>query len=186
MADAQKIQASSSGVTVDRPSLEKRQVPTSNTSLETKLLASSKAGGFKQDDRLTRLYKRENEIFGDARGVLEHLKSIVVRVKTDGVKEDVDKLVALFESLVYTRKDIRMEYRTVMAVAEERSSSRPDSIATDARTIDRLAASEDKILGAIGAMNERLDTHEKIISRMSVKTDNVECQVAISVTPVSS
>lgn len=47
-------------------------------------------------DRLVKLSKREDELLREFKSVLDTLKSQMIRVKIDGVKDNVDKLTSLF------------------------------------------------------------------------------------------
>lgn len=180
MADVRKAQTSSSSDTAKKwPAAVGRQASTSDKSLEAKLLGAALPKSPSQDDRLAKLTKHENEILRDVHGTMEHLKSIVPRVKTEGVRDDVDKLSLLLELLVKSRSEIKAEYRTM--VVGERSMA--DSAAAGSRTIDQVAESEARILGALGAINGRLDAHEKIILRL--EADNGDPQGA-QVEPAST
>lgn len=81
-------------------------------SLEAKLHAASKP---RMEDRLTRLFKRETDTIAEAKATLESLKSLVLRVKTDGVKDGVEKLGALFDMLMKSRDEIRSECRAMVS-----------------------------------------------------------------------
>lgn len=80
-------------------------------SLEAKLHAASKP---RMEDRLTRLFKRETDIIAEAKATLESLKSLMPRVKPDGVKDGVEQLGALFDMLMKSRDDIRSECRAMV------------------------------------------------------------------------
>lgn len=124
-----------------------------NMSLEAKLQLSSKTKTPNPEDHLARLFKRKNEVILEVQGTLEVLKGLMTRVKTDEVKDNVNKLTPLFDVLVNSRNDIKAECRTM--VAEERT--RVDSLAVDTKTLDRVAATEMKILDDLDAVNKWLD-----------------------------
>lgn len=85
------------------------------------------------EDRLSKLYKREADMIGELKRRLEALKGIIVRVKTEGVKDGVEKLNTQFDVLVKSREAIRSECKFRMA--GERS--RADALATDNKITDQ-------------------------------------------------
>lgn len=129
-------------------------------SLEARLLAASKTKPASADNRLTKLYRHEADLLGEVRGILDSLKSQMIRVKTEGVRENVEKITALFDVLVKSRDDIKAEYR--VRSASERTKAETSS--TETKVADRVAASEAKILEALAAVNKRLDTQDAIIN----------------------
>lgn len=172
MAETRKTQLS--GGTKSRPLAGKGQASVTDMSLEARLRASARSNSLTQDDRLTRLDRKENEIIGDIRGTLEHLKTIMARVKTEGVKDDIDKLMTHFELLVKSRHEVKAEYRVSLAVER----AKLEAAVADTTAIDRVAASEVKILGALSAINERLDEQERMTVRRTPQSNSVERQVA--------
>lgn len=106
------------------------------TSLEAKLHSSKKSPTV--EDRLTKLLRRETDIVAELKKTMDVLKSLIMRVKTEGVKDAVDKLGGLFEVLSRSREEVRSECRA--AVAGERS--RADSAVVDSKIVDRVAKSE--------------------------------------------
>lgn len=172
MADARKTQSSSG--TISRPLAGKRQVSVTDMSLEARLQASAKCNSPTPVDRLTRLNRKEIEIIGDIRGTLEHLKTIMARVKTEGVKEDIDKLMTQFDLLVKSRYEVNEEHRVSLTVER----AKLEAAVADTTAIGRVAASEVKILGALSAINERLDEQEKMTVHRTPQSNSVERQVA--------
>lgn len=58
---------------------------------------------------------------------METLKGLIVRIKTDGVKDSVEKLATLIEALLKSRDEIRSEKNAI--IIGERS--RAEAMATD-------------------------------------------------------
>lgn len=131
-------------------------------SLESKLLATSRTKQADPEDRLARLTKRENEVIQDIKAVLDALKPLMVRVKMDGVREQVEKMGTLFEELLKKRSEIKSEYRVIRAG----DKTKAETLFGDSKTLDRVAASETRILEALKAVSMRMDTHEKQINKM--------------------
>lgn len=145
-----------------------RRVATTEMSLEARLQAASKTKQPSMEGRLIRLYRRESEVLEEFRGILDALKGQIIRVKTDGVKNNVEKLAALFDELMRSRAYINAECRAT--VVSERSCT--DSLAAGITVSDKIAASETKILGALGAVSERLDSHDVLLSNLSLEKNN--------------
>lgn len=118
---------------------------------------------------MTRLYKREDEVFSEAKATLETLSALMMRVKTYSVKDGVKKLVGLFEALAKSRSEIKAECRAV--VAGERT--RADTMAGDSKACDRVEASESKILDALNEVSRRLDSHDAILTNLKGVFNNV-------------
>lgn len=81
--------------------------------LEDRLQAAAKTKQPRAEDRLARLYKRENEILDDVKGTWDTLKRLMSKIRSDGVKENVDKLGGLFEMLERSREAIKLECRVL-------------------------------------------------------------------------
>lgn len=91
----------------------------------------------------------------------------MTRLKTDGAKENVDKVVSLFDGQVSIRGDIKSEYRAMLA--GERS--RVDLLVAETKIFDPVVASEDKILGALDAVGKRLDGHDALFTSSSLASE---------------
>lgn len=144
----------------------KIRLPGFEMSPEAKLQATSKTKPPNVEDRLTRLFKRESEVINEARRTLGVLKGFMTRVKTDGVKDSVDKLIGLFDVLVRCRNGIKSEYRS-MVVSER---TRAELIAVDTKIFDRVVASKVTILDTLGAMSKRIDNQDTLINNLSSET----------------
>lgn len=66
-------------------------------------------------------------------------------------------------------------------MAGERSKT--GSLAVDAKTCDRVAASEERILGAIGAMCKRLDKQNAVIAKLATEANRVQSNMIPSAPP---
>lgn len=131
-------------------------------SFEARLQTGFKTRPPTAEDGLSNLYKRELDIIGDVKITLEVFKGLIVRVKTDGVKDSVGKLTVQFDSLLRSREDIKSECRT--EIAGERF--RADALAVDSKIADQVTTSETKILNALETVSERLDNHDALIASL--------------------
>lgn len=131
--------------------------------LEDKLLASAKTKQTEPEDRLTRLLKRENDVVQELKATLDFLKTLMVRVKTEGVKEQVERMGALLDELCRKRAEIKSEQRVVKA--GEKKKAEPS--VGDKTTMDRVSVAEKKILEALDAVNRRMDIQEEQINKLA-------------------
>lgn len=130
-------------------------------SIEARLQASSKT---KSEDRLTKLMKREVEVIAEFKTSMERLKALMPRVKTEGIRDCVDELCALSETLYKSRDEVRSEYRSLVAGEKARA----DTLVTENKVLDRVATSEAIIIGALDAISKRLDTHDATITGLTM------------------
>lgn len=85
----------------------------------------------------------------------------------------------MFDTYASYRSDIKVEYRSLVA----RRRSKTGSLAVDAKTCDRVAVSEERILGAIGAMCNRLDKQDAVISNLATEANRVQANMIPSAPP---
>lgn len=132
-------------------------------SLENKLLASSKTKQVDPEDRLARLIKRENEVVQEIMATFDLLKSLMGRVKTKGVKEQVEMMGTLLDELIRKRAEIKSEHRVIKAGEKTKA----ESSAGDKTTLDRVTVAETRILEALDAVNRRMNNHEEQINKLA-------------------
>lgn len=98
----------------------------SKIKLENRLQASRNKN-VTTEDRMTKCYMREDDVIAEVKATLETLKGAMIRVKTDGVKTNVDRLAVMIETLIRNRDETKAECRALMA----RERTRADLTATD-------------------------------------------------------
>lgn len=147
--------------------------------LEAKLQASSKTKLPNQEDRLARYVKWENEVIVEVGGTLDMLKGLMARVKTDGVKDSVDRLTSLFDVLLKNRDEIKSEYRTIVVGKRTRA----DSLVVETKTYECVVASEVKIFDALGEVTKRLDNHEALITNLTLEASDRKLKVDLTTRP---
>jgi len=86
--------------------------PHSSGSLESRLKIQPKISG---DDRLKKCLAREAETECMLSGLIKALRQLMVRVKTEGVRENVDKVVSTFATLQRHRSDTVTEMKKQLA-----------------------------------------------------------------------
>lgn len=132
-------------------------------SLEDKLLTSGKTKQTEPEDRLTRLIKRENEVVQEIKTTFDLLKSLMARVRTEGVKEQVEKMGTLLDELIRKRGEIKLEHRGIKA--DEKTKA--ETFAGDKTTLHRVTVAETRILEALKAVNKRMDNHEEQFNKLA-------------------
>lgn len=132
-------------------------------SLENKLLASAKTKQTEPEDRLTRLIKRENEVVQEIKSTFDLLKTLMARVKTEVVKEQVEKMSTLLDELIRKRGEIKLEHRVIKASEKTKAETSAD----DKTTLDRVTVAETRILEALEAVNKRMDNHEEQFNKLA-------------------
>lgn len=75
------------------------------------------------------------------------------KVKTDGVKDNVEKFMASFNSLTKIKQESKIEKRNKLST--ERNMY--DSLKTEGNVVERVVATENRIMDAIGALSNRIE-----------------------------
>lgn len=130
----------------------------------------------KQLDKHQALSKREHDQLREIRTLVETLKAASVKVKTEGVRDHVDKLCALVNGYARTRDELNTEWRFKLELASRKPVN--DEIA------GRLEETESRILGALGTMSTKLQEHEERFEKLSAKSSAVQERESASWTEV--
>lgn len=69
-------------------------------------------------DRAEVLIGREKELRNQLKKAIENLKGLMVKVKTDGVKENFERIVDCYNKLSRSKADLQTEFRTRMHVTD--------------------------------------------------------------------
>lgn len=103
---------------------------------------------------------------------MDLLKALIPRVKTEAMRDCVEKLSALSDLLYKSRDDNRSEYRS--SVVSEKT--RTDSLVADNKVFERVVALEAKIIGVLDAINKRLDIHDASIKHLALDVQNCKLE----------
>lgn len=106
------------------------------------------------------LINQEKDIWLQLKTALDAVKGQMSRVRTDGVKGNVDKALSLFASLGRIRENLHEEMRDRITQTPSETKS------CDANY--RVADLEVKVLGALGHIQDRRTSQEKVLVRLSV------------------
>lgn len=96
--------------------------------------------------------------------VIEGLKSLMEKVKTEGVKEGVEQFAACFNKRAKVRGDLHAEYQARMNAAERESNVAGNKIA------DRVQALEDKVMGVLDQVAYKLVMQDTAFSELAKST----------------
>lgn len=75
------------------------------------------------NDRFERLISGEKDSWREFKDCIEHLKHLMHRVKTEGVKEGVERANAVYAKLMKQRTDIHAEFRAQLNAVEKEAKS---------------------------------------------------------------
>jgi len=128
--------------------------------LESKLKAQARTTSV--DDRLKTLLARETDGEKALLNLIEALKLQMVRVRADGVKDNVDKLASTFASLQRYRNDTITEAKKQLAT--ERAMRQAQAVTPN--VVDRVEATERKILGVLETVSSKLEQHDQAIAKI--------------------
>lgn len=90
------------------------------------------------------------------------------KIRSDGVKENVDKLGGLLEMLVRSGEAVRSGCREMFAG----DKARADSPVLEKKILERVAASETNVLNALEAISKRIDKQDMLISNLALESQN--------------
>lgn len=107
------------------------------------------------------LNRRESELLRDVKAVLETLKGQVMRVKTEGVKENVKRLTLMLKNFMRVRDEVSAEWRAKLDCAQHSAAER------EFKLTSRLEATEGQIVGALELVATWLLGHDKSIAELS-------------------
>lgn len=87
----------------------------------------------------------------------------MVRVKTEGVKDSVDKMSTLFVSFAKAREELNAKWRARLDLATRSTNGTEDNL------MSVLKTSESKIMGVLRSLTEKLANHDRCFERLRVK-----------------
>lgn len=110
------------------------------------------------DRRTDAFINRENAAWKNLKAIIDALKSQMIKVRAEGVRENVDKAVSHIISLGAAREALHDELR---AMAKPTNGA-PDS----GVTTDRVDALEAKVLGVLDQVQRRLENQDKVLATL--------------------
>jgi len=99
---------------------------------------------------------------------LDTLKGNIVRIKAERVKEGVEKLAGLFNNWIKIRHEVNCEVKNIVKT----EITKREALSADTKIVDRVEASEEKILGALSALSTKVLENETAITKLAdARTD---------------
>lgn len=95
---------------------------------------------------------------------IEGLKSLMGKVKTEGVKEGVERVAACFNKIAKVRGDLRAEYQAKMDAADRESN------VAGTKIVDRVQALEDKVMDVLDQVADKLVVQDAVFSKLAKST----------------
>lgn len=105
------------------------------------------------------LISQDKDVWLQLRATLDRIKAHMPKIRSDTVRENVDKALSLFASLSRIRENLHEEMRDRIAQAPSEVKS------CDAN--NRVTDLETKVLDVLGRVQERLTSQEETLARLS-------------------
>lgn len=132
------------------------------------------------NDRLERLISREKDSWREFKDCIEHLKLLTQRVKTEGVKEGIDKAGSVYYKLMKQRTEIHAEVRAKLHAAEKIVESAYNKVT------DRIEASETKMLTALEGVAAKVADQCSTLDQVQHKLTDQEVALSTLTFPPDS
>lgn len=104
---------------------------------------------------------REKELFKKMGEAFDFLKGLMGKVKTEGVKDGVDRAALCFDKLKKARTDLRAEYLARMETADREIGK------ADTKMADRVQVMEDKVMGVLEQVADKLAVRSVALPEMA-------------------
>lgn len=114
------------------------------------------------NDPLATLTKRENQLWRELKTVVDSLKTQMARVKTEGVRENVDRILSLLTSIGKIRDDVTSEWRNKLEVAGR------STVEAQNKMVDRVETMEGKVMDVLGLVQTKLSEHDSALSKLAL------------------
>lgn len=96
----------------------------------------------------------ETDLLRELKAAVDILKLQMVRVKTEGVKDNVDKFAQLFSTFTKVRDELGIEWQVRIGCVDRKSAEAD-------RITDQLEATEKKTIAVLGIVFRKLAEHDK-------------------------
>lgn len=114
------------------------------------------------NEQLVALTRKESDYWKDLRAVANALKTQAVRVKTDGVKENIEWLTTLLNAYGKARDNVFLELKTRLEVASRSTAS------SKAKITERMKVMEKRFMGILGLAQDKLAKQEGALMKVSM------------------
>lgn len=111
-------------------------------------------------DRVELLNGREKDSWKDLKESLDTLKSLMSKVKTDGVRKNVDHAISYFNKIFKFRPELHAEVRAKISVADR------DSKAVGRKITDYVEALETKVLRVLNQMSAKIKDQDRTLAKL--------------------